>query len=268
MYAIFYQKRIRIVKCRQPCYDGEWKAGEHKMKNRVNLWRQGADTRLCIKKESFTVGGTRLLVEDHIPLLAPWNSERILWIKGTNCYYSVVPLFPLRHRLLCFTFCEDELKLQKPDLFNRALVLGCGGGAVPRWILETYPKVSIDVVDFSPEIIRICQKYFVKRWQHSDRLTFYCQDAGEYEAPDNSYQFIFCDLFDGETLAPVVCQPDFARKLCRMAGEGGILIINCGWHQLRKVQSVYSAWFTHLQVVPRDPWQTEVLLLGNHPLKS
>ncbi len=236
------------------------------MKNRINLWWQGEDTRLYIKKEEFTVGGTKLLVEDHIPVRAPLHAERILWIEGTNCYYSVVPLFSFRHDLLCFTFCEDELKKQNPDPFSHALVLGCGGGAVPRWMLETYPDVSVDVVDMSAEIIRVCKKYFVRKWARSKRLHFYCEDAAEYDPPAYTYQFIFCDLFDGESLAPVVCQSDFARKLARMAGEDGILIINCGWDRLRKVQEVYRAWFTHIQVIPRDPWQTQVLLLSNRVL--
>ncbi len=237
------------------------------MKKRFILWRQGVDTRLCIRRKSFVVDGTRLLVEDQIPLLAPWKAERFLWIEGTSAYYSVVPLFPFRHRLLCFTFCEDAVKTMDPQTLKNALVLGCGGGGVPRWLLEEYRHLTVDVVDRSPEILDICQTWFLKRWNHSERLLYHCQDAKDYEAPDAAYQFIFCDLFDGENLAPLVYDPAFAIKLRRMLCDDGILMINCGFHHLQEVLDLYQLLFENVEIVNREPWQTEVVRASGGPGK-
>ncbi len=234
------------------------------MSNQIKIQTQGVDSVLSVKKDTLKVGGTRLVVEDIIPLFRPWQGERILWIARTNAYYSVVPLFNRRHRLLCFTFCEDALKKYKPTPFYHALVLGCGGGAVPRWLLEEYASLSVDVVDYSPDILAVCRKYFLKKWEKSDRLTYYCQDARDYEPPDYDYQFIFCDLFDGQNLAPVVLSPVFAAKLRRMLGENGLLLINCGWHHLEQVQAIYQPLFGNIQIVDRESWQTEVVLIKFH----
>ncbi len=206
------------------------------------------------------VDGTWLLLEDRIDNRRPWLSERILWIAGTSAYYSTVPLCPARHKLLCFTYCEDALKMHPHDFLHNALVLGCGGGAVPRWILEEYPDASVDIVDRSPKIIEICQKYFLQRWKNDDRLKYHCIDARDYEPPEYKYQFIFCDMFDGENLAPVVFEHDFAEKMRSMLSDDGFIMVNCGWNEnVKKIREVYRTVFRHLQVLHRDSWQTQVI---------
>ncbi len=212
-----------------------------------------------IKREDFTVNGTRLILEDRINTFHPSRSERILWIAGTSAYYSVAPLCPARHELLCFTYCADALKMYDHDFLENALILGCGGGAVPRWILEEYPTAIVDVVDRSPEIISICKKYFLQRWEDSDRLRIHCVDAQDYMPPEYKYQFIFCDLFDGQNLAPVVYDQDFAEKLRYMISDDGFIMINCGWYDPDTIRKLYRTLFRHVQTLDRESWQTQVI---------
>ncbi len=230
------------------------------MKNRVRLHFLGRGLCLCIRRKSFSVGDTRLTVEDVINIFLPWRSTRILMIAGTNAYYSEVPLFSFQHRLPCYTYCADVLKKRNPSFYRHALILGCGGGTVPRWLLEEYPDLSVDVVDYSPQILEVCQEYFLQKWQDSDRLSYTCADARDYAPPKYKYQFIFCDLFDGENLAPCVYDPAFARKLRGMTAGGGLLVINCGWADaLPKVRAAYQDLFPAFETVDRQPWQTQVV---------
>ncbi len=229
------------------------------IRNKIALRSAEHRLYLCIQKKKFTVDGTRLSIEDIVPILSPWRGERVLWIAGTNAYYSVTPIFSVWHRLLCFCFCEEALKKTEPGFCRHALVLGCGGGAVPRWLLEEYPSLTVDVVDRSPQIIGICKKYFMRRWRNSSRLQFFCTDAQDYVAPEYSYQFIFCDLFDGMNLAPFVYSRGFAGKLREMIGDRGILIVNCGWNHLYAVRQAFAPYFDEIRVLDRDPGQTEVI---------
>ncbi len=236
------------------------------MKNKIRLHFLGRGLCICIRKTAFTVEDARLIVEDIITIFLPWRSTRLLMIAGTNAYYSEVPLFSSRHRLLCYTYCADALKKRKPSFYKHALILGLGGGTVPRWLLEEYPSLSVDVVDYSAQIIAVCKKYFLQKWENSDRLKYYCTDAQAYEPPAYQYQFIFCDLFDGEKLVPCVYSPDFAKKLRTMLCDDGLLIINCGWSDhLQEVQDAYRKEFAHLQLVDREPWQTDVIEACNIP---
>ncbi len=239
------------------------------MQNRITVRNYGNGSCLCVKRAAFTVGSTRLDVEDMINIRRPWRSSRILMISDTNAYYSEVPLGPYRHRLLCYTYCPDVLNLREHSVYRNALVLGCGGGAVPEWFLEEYPEASADVVDYSSEIIAVCKKYFLRRWKNSGRLRFCCMDAQNYQPPEYRYQFIFCDLFDGENLVPFVYSGSFAAKLRSMLSDEGILIINCGWDShISELLGVYEAAFEYVGIVNRDPWQSLIIVAGAESINS
>ncbi len=231
------------------------------MKTQIRLHKLGRGTCLCIRRKVFKAGGRRLIVEDLINLSKPLRSSRILMVAGTNVYYSEVPLLPFSHRLLCYRYCADVLKKRESSFYRHALVLGLGGGAVPRYLLETCPSLSVDVVDYSSKIISVCKKYFLHKWEGSDRLHFYCKDAREYTSPGYQYQFIFCDLFDGDDLVPFVCDPDFAARVLDMISDRGILLINCGWtDHLQKVQETYQSAYTRLRMTDEKPRQIEIVL--------
>ncbi len=228
--------------------------------NEKNKWRiSNQSLYQSTRQASFTVGATRMVVEDRVYAFSPARSERILRMAGTGIYYSVVPLDPYQHRLLCYEYCDDALELRPFDYYRNALVLGCGGGAIPRWLLEKYPDLAVDVVDRSAKMIEISQTYFLFRWEDSDRLRYVCTDAQEYEAPAYPYQFIFCDMFNGTDLAPFVYTKSYAAKLRRMMSEDGMLAINCGWGHLNEILAAYRSAFAYVEVVNRPSWQTEVV---------
>ncbi len=218
------------------------------------------------KRASFTVDGNCLIVEDRKYRFAPDNNERILRLAGSGVFYSVVPLDPSRHKLLCYEYCDEALKMRPKTFYHQALVLGCGGGAIPRWLLEEYPDITVDVVDRSAKMIEVCRQYFLYQWDDSERLHYHCIDALEYEQPEGSCQFLFCDLFGGTELAPFVYTPDFAARLHGMLSPNGILVVNCGWGHLEEIQKIYRAEFPHFEVLHRKAWQTEVVRASDGPL--
>ncbi len=240
------------------------------MSNKVRVRKLERGFCMYIHRESFSVGYTRLIVEDRIPVFSPWRGERILRIAGTTAFYSAVPLCSAGNRLLCYNYCEDALnkQAQKPGYYRHALVLGCGGGAIPGWLLGKYPDIKVDVVDRSPEIIAVSKKYFLHKWEKSGRLMYTCVDAHDFKPPNYSYQFIFCDLFDGENLAPLVYDRSFAEKLRSMISDDGLLVINCGFDHQNDVWTEYQGVFEHLRIVERKPWQTEVIKASGSPFKA
>ncbi len=144
------------------------------------------------------------------------------------------------------------------DYWRHALVMGCGGGAVPRWLLEEYPEITVDVVDISAKMIEVCRTYFLDRWDDCPRLQYHCVDAQAYVPPEEPYEFIFCDLFGGTELAPFVYEPAFAARLRGMLADDGILVINCGWGHMIDILQVYRAVFADVHALDRPAWQTEV----------
>ncbi len=243
-------------------------ADKVKKKGNVRLMNLRRGTCLCIRRETFDVGNARLVVEDVIDIFFPWKSTRMLLIADTNAFYSEVPLFNCSHKLLCYNYCEDALKLRDKYFFRHALVLGCGGGAIPRWLLSEYPSITVDAVDYSQAVIDVCREYFLNKWDDSDRLNYYCVDAQDFDQPDFQYEFIFCDLFDGENLVPFVYSQGFAKKLRSLICDDGILVINCGWMEhLDDVIKAYHPEFAYLTDIKRNPWQNDVLIGSQTPFE-
>ncbi len=231
-----------------------------KKKNQITLRQFKNCMYLCIRRKAFKAGETNMLVEDRINLFLPWRSERVLKVAGERVLYSEVPLHSAKHRLLCYTYCADALKVHEPDFYRHALVLGCGGGSLPGWLLEEYPSLQVDVVDCSPEMISVCREYFLQQWEDSDRLRYFCMDAREYVQTEYRYQFIFCDLFGGTDVAPLVYERDFVKKLYTLLCEEGVLVVNCGWEHPEAGTEVYQDVFEDLQITYGDSGQTKVIV--------
>ncbi len=228
------------------------------MSRKINIGKIGKCIYLCFRKETFSEGDSVLYVVDRINLFLPWRSQRVLKVAGIPVLYSAVPLFSFRHKLLCYQYCADALKTHNPGFYQHVLVLGCGGGALPRWLLEEYPSLKVDIVDYSSKIISVCKKYFLNRWEGSTRLKYICADARNYKQSEYRYQFIFCDLFNGQDLASFVLDRNFAAKLHGMLDDDGFLIVNCGWQHMDEVKRVYQDVFEEVEGKNR-PGKTEFI---------
>src|SRR6266550_4957466 len=56
-----------------------------------------------------------------------------------------------RYTSLGFTFRPDAKKM---------LIIGLGGGSIPKKIQKEFPNIEIDAVEIDPEVIRIAKDHF------------------------------------------------------------------------------------------------------------
>ena len=79
---------------------------------------------------------------------------------------------------------------------EKVLVLGVGGGSIPKYLLHYYPAVEIEAVELRPEVIRIASEYF---GLHEDqRLSIHhglAQDFLNSTSHESYYDLILVDLF-------------------------------------------------------------------------
>lgn len=81
----------------------------------------------------------------------------------------------------------------KPDAC-RVLVIGLGGGVLPRRLLAAYPELLIDVVEIDPEVVAVCGSYF--GIPDDARLRIIVADGREYlQSSDALYDAVMIDAF-------------------------------------------------------------------------
>jgi spermidine synthase len=77
---------------------------------------------------------------------------------------------------------------------TRALIVGLGGGVLPRSFLHDYPGMAVDVVEIDPEVVRLCEEFF--GLPGDERLRVFVEGGREYlERSRECYDIIVIDAF-------------------------------------------------------------------------
>src|ERR1700675_2161910 len=115
-------------------------------------------------------------------------------------------------------------------LFTReprsALVLGLGGGSLPRFLMRVFPTCRIDVVERRAKVVQVAHDYF--HLARSPRLRTHVCDAGMFLREDSgrTYDLVLVDLHDRNGTAPVVTEPGFLASCARRLTARGVFAIN------------------------------------------
>ncbi len=111
----------------------------------------------------------------------------------------------------------------------RILILGLGGGSLPRFLSHHYPDALIEVIESRSAMVAVAREYFGL----PDRpgLNIQIADGGEYlqrqvTAGNCQYDLILVDVFDEQGLAPMVLQHDFFAALVSLINFGGVVCVN------------------------------------------
>ena len=104
---------------------------------------------------------------------------------------------------------------------KRCLVIGLGGGAVPRWYEER--GIRTDVVDIDPEVIRLADEYFNFQGKGITAV----EDARYFLGRGTDrYDYIVMDIFSGEAAPAHVISLEALQLVRNRLAEGGVLAIN------------------------------------------
>ena len=121
-------------------------------------------------------------------------------------------------------------KYMMPDFEPKSvLMLGVGGGTIPRMILSKYPKCKILGIDNSRETIKVAKE---KLWLKDLKMELRIGDAFRYVAIDNllkndgKFDLILVDVWDGQWFTFKVLSDDFIKRCKEMLNEGGKIYIN------------------------------------------
>ncbi len=105
------------------------------------------------------------------------------------------------------------------------LILGLGGGSIPRMLHAAVPGASIDAVEIDPAIPELALKYF--QTGASQRFRVYVEDAAAYVAHCGlKYDIIILDAYVGEMLPEQCATREFFENTRKRLTERGVLVIN------------------------------------------
>lgn len=152
---------------------------------------------------------------------------RTLWSPGNVRQTAVLatdPTVPVleyaRNTLLALAFCEQ---------LHTALVLGLGGGAIPRLLQRGNPGLTVDIVEIDPQMVEVAREYFAFR--PANDLRVIVDDACRFieAAPPASYDMVVLDAYLGMQMPAAMADQAAvhnlaaapARRYCRGQLDAG-----------------------------------------------
>lgn len=188
--------------------------------------------------------------------------------SGKDAYNPVEVIDSLGIRSLYFGTqgCQSEMSLKSPYallsdyaqvmflslLFQPTprslLMLGLGGGSLPKMIWKSLPRCQINVVERSPLVADVCFRYF--DIPKSPRLQIKLMDALDFlSVNEEKYDLLFIDLFDSDGVPEWLGQSSFFT-LCRnrLRNKKSVL----AWNFLRGSSEVQTAQLLSAAVASFD----------------
>lgn len=180
-------------------------------------------------KDEETGAPVKFVVADYKhPFCRKNDIRRIEFQNGESFLYSSVylsdkrifqPMYPCAQRIAdCF------FKDNSPD---HALVLGCAGCTLPRFLVNRYEDCVIKGVEYSSQIIDIAKKHFITDKMRG-RFEIINDDAFMYvkEAQKEFFDLVFVDIFVAEKIHSSIFSQSFTDDLYRICRNNSAVVFN------------------------------------------
>jgi len=142
---------------------------------------------------------------------------------------SQVNLSDLRQHMLEYTMLSFCGLLYAPEP-ERMLVLGLGGGVIPRELHYYFPALDIHVVEIDPEIPLIAKRFF--GFREDDKLKVHIADGRMFikkqlrRDPVPKYDLIILDAFNSDYIPFHLMTKEFLEEVKGVLAEDGVVIAN------------------------------------------
>jgi spermidine synthase len=157
-------------------------------------------------------------------------------------------------------------RLMRPNV-RRILIVGLGGGTLPKQFTHFYPDTTVDVVDVDPLVVDVARKYF--QVQPDDRLRIHLSDGRLFLRRSNeTWDLIVIDTYTvnryGDTIPPHMVTQEFFRDAARHLSDGGVLHFHCAFPARRfreALQKTLASVFATVYVTDGEILASDVALL-------
>jgi len=142
---------------------------------------------------------------------------------------SQVDLSNLRQHMLEYTGMTFCGLLYQPEP-KRVLVLGLGGGVIPREMHHYFPEAEIDVAEIDAEILPIAKDFF--GFREDDKLKVHIDDGRMFikkqlrREPAPKYDIVILDAFNGDYIPFHLMTKEFLEEVKGILAEDGVVVAN------------------------------------------
>lgn len=135
---------------------------------------------------------------------------------------------------------------------RRVLMIGLGGGTLPKQFLRFYPEATIDVVEIDPMVVKVARQLF--HLPEDERLRIHVADGRAFiKHSTEKWDLVVVDAYTtnryGDTVPPHLTTQEFFQEIARHLNEGGIVHYHCLFATsplMSSVERTLASVFPHL----------------------
>ena len=149
-----------------------------------------------------------------------------MWFQGNGRFYLQTRVDLDRPDDLSLIYTR---LLLAPLMWNpspsRVLMVGLGGGVLPRFLSGVYPEIEIDVVEVDSRVTELARHYF--SFKESKKLRVFENDGRAFvKQSQHKYDMVFLDAFKGGSVPYHLKTEEFYREIAQSLTEDGLLVTN------------------------------------------
>lgn len=194
------------------------------------------------------------------PILLTENESglRTLRFGADGVSQSVVNLTDPRHLALAYARVLPA-SLTFAQSARRTLIIGLGGGSLPRFFHSQFPEMAIDVVEIDPDVVDVAKLHcgFVE----DSRMRVHVEDGRDFiETSRGGYDILVLDCFDAESIPGHLATLEFLTFVRNALNPHGIVIANI-WG--RSANPLYARMLTTYRAAFDDVYIFDVPQAGS-----
>ena len=113
---------------------------------------------------------------------------------------------------------------------QKVLIIGLGGGVIPREMHGYFPETEIDVVEIDSEVVEAAKKFFF--FQADETLRVYVSDGRVFvrrqaaKKPSPAYDMVILDAFSNEYIPFHMTTREFLQQVAAILHPKGVVVAN------------------------------------------
>jgi spermidine synthase len=150
------------------------------------------------------------------------------WLRADNIWHTQMDLRDPQGRGLPYADYIDLAFVFNPDI-RKVLVIGLGGGTVPKRFVRDYPNVIVDAVEIDPAVITIAKRYFYVK--EGPRLRIHEADGRQFlRRSKEKWDLILLDAYYADTVPFFLTTKEFFLIVKDHLTPNGMLVNNVVGH--------------------------------------
>ena len=111
---------------------------------------------------------------------------------------------------------------------ERILIIGLGGGTLPKTFHQMFPEAQVDSVEIDPAVVDVAKRFF--DFEESENVKVIERDGRVYVKQamrfNRQYDYIILDAFNGDYIPEHLMTKEWLEEVKSILAPGGVLIAN------------------------------------------